>query len=279
MRSDTSVLTSSLTENFRGADRDYVIRIIHTICCLAGDPEFLGHFRTRSKSSLAAAVERHDTARLFEWLVAALSYQGIADAVARDYTQRHGRASWTDFEVGLARHPSCPKLKSYWQFENCRYLKNAESCSEPAHIAACPLPTLPLRNGHLNQMAFSLFLFIRDVAGSDLVAWIDAQLDTADNKVAPDRLEAMIAGLLEPMRCIYGVSDKVLSMALADLLLAAGQHRPCWAEVGAQMIAVDRLVHNFLHRTGVLRRLSAEHAYGPGCYRADGCVGIIDHGV
>jgi hypothetical protein len=41
------------------------------------------------------------------------------------------------------------------------------------------------------------------------------------------------------------------------------------------MIAVDRLVHNFLHRTGILRRLDAEHAYGPACYRAERCVGII----
>jgi hypothetical protein len=81
--------------------------------------------------------------------------------------------------------------------------------------------------------------------------------------------------LLEPLRGIYGVSDKVLSVALADLLLGAGKHRPRWAEVGARMIAVDRLVHNFLHRTGILRRLDAEHAYGPTCYGAERCVGII----
>jgi hypothetical protein len=67
----------------------------------------------------------------------------------------------------------------------------------------------------------------------------------------------------------------VLSVALADLLLGAGQHRLRWAEVGARMIAVDRLVHNFLHRTGILRRLDAEHAYGPACYGAERCVGII----
>jgi hypothetical protein len=125
---------------------------------------------------------------------------------------------------------------------------------------------LPLRNGNLNQMAYSLFLFISDVADGDLVAWIDAQLEAAespatddrleamraalleaaDSPATDDRLEAMRAALLEPLRCIYGVSDKVLSMALAELLLGAGQHRPRWAEVGAQMIAVDRLVHNFL---------------------------------
>ena len=265
----------TLIEKFRRADREYAVSLVHSVCCLAGDPEFLQNRGTGGKNSLAAAVERHDTARLFDWLVEALSYQGIADRIAHDYMQRHGRARWASIAASLARHPSCPKLNSYWQFERCRFQKGAETCAEPTHIAACPLPALPLRNGHLNQMAYSLFLFIRDVVGGDLVAWIDAQLDAADNPAAPDRLETMRGALLEPMRCIYGVSDKVLSMALADLLLGAGRCRPRWAEVGARMIAVDRLVHNFLHRTGILRRLDAEHAYGPACYGAERCVGII----
>ena len=33
------------------------------------------------------------------------------------------------------------------------------------------------------------------------------------------------------------------------------------------MIAVDTLVHNFLHRTGILRRFRADHAYGLACYQ------------
>ena len=34
------------------------------------------------------------------------------------------------------------------------------------------------------------------------------------------------------------------------------------------LVAVDTLVHNFLHRTGILRRLCADHPYGDRCYRA-----------
>jgi hypothetical protein len=41
------------------------------------------------------------------------------------------------------------------------------------------------------------------------------------------------------------------------------------------MIAIDTLVHNFLHRTGILHRFSADHAYGTPCYRAGGCADII----
>jgi hypothetical protein len=43
------------------------------------------------------------------------------------------------------------------------------------------------------------------------------------------------------------------------------------------MIAIDTLVHNFLHRTGILRDLRAPHPYGPRCYAPDGCAAIIEH--
>jgi len=42
------------------------------------------------------------------------------------------------------------------------------------------------------------------------------------------------------------------------------------------MVAVDTLVHNFLHRTGILHRFQADHAYGIACYRSGGCAEIIE---
>jgi hypothetical protein len=64
-------------------------------------------------------------------------------------------------------------------------------------------------------------------------------------------------------------------VALSNLLLGAPLRRG-WADVGASMIAVDTLVHNFLHRTGILHRFRANHAYGPACYRPGGCAEIIE---
>jgi hypothetical protein len=146
---------------------------------------------------------------VFDWLMAALSYQGIADAVAYDYMERHGRAAWRDIDQKLGQAASCPKLKSHWHFHGCRYEKGSRSCAEPEHIGACPLPSHDLRNGHLNQAAYSLFLFIRDLADGDLIGWIDAQLQGANSPPGPDRLTRMAAALIEPMREIYGVSDKL----------------------------------------------------------------------
>jgi hypothetical protein len=139
-------MSSALNQQLSSADRDYAIRLLHRVCCLAGDSEFLARRRSGGRNSIAAAIERHDSARIFNWLVQAFSYQGIADRVADDYMQRHGKARWASIKASLARKPSCPKLRGYWAFYDCQYRKASATCAEPRHMAACPLPRLPLRN-------------------------------------------------------------------------------------------------------------------------------------
>jgi hypothetical protein len=255
---------------------DHAVRLIHAICGLAGSPTLIDDIRADlAADKVAGAIRRHDSAAVFDWLLAALSYQGIADQVAADYMAKHGRAAWADIDRKLDRGVSCPKLKSYWHFHGCRYSKASGTCAEPDHIGACPLPSHDLRNGHLNQTAYSLFLFIRDIVGGDLIGWIDAQLAAANSPPGPARLARMAAALIEPMREIYGVSDKVLAMALSSLLLGAPKKMGRWTEVGGRLIAIDTLVHNFLHRTGTLARFKANHVYGAACYRPGGCADIL----
>jgi hypothetical protein len=134
-----------------------------------------------------------------------------------------------------------------------------------------------LRKGALNQAAYSLFLFIRDVCEGDIVAWLDDQLAGADVGInAVDRAAHMQCGLLEALTNIFGIGNKLWSMILADLLLGADPARERWTTTGAGMIAIDTLVHSFLHRTGVLRRFEAEHPYGARCYAPHGCAEIIN---
>jgi hypothetical protein len=128
----------------------------------------------------------------------------------------------------------------------------------------------------LNQTAYSLFLFMRDVAGSDIVGWIDSRLASVGSIAAPERPARLRQALLEPLGNVYGVANKVLAMALSELLLAGDAKRPLWIEAGTVTIAVDTLVHNFLHRTGMLRDFAAEHPYGSRCYAANGCAEIIE---
>jgi len=223
-----------------------------------------------------AAVQRHDTPAIFDWLVDALSYQGVSDSIAYDYMEQHGRVRWHDIANGLATEPSCSKLTCYWAFEACGYRKSSGSCANPKHQSGCPLPRHDLRNGRLNQTAYSLLLFIRDLAGGDIVGWIDHRLASVDSNPASDRPTRLRQALLEPLGHIYGVSNKVLAMALSDLLLAGDAKRLTWVEAGTVMIAVDTLVHNLLHRAGILRDFGADHPYGARCYAPGGCAAIIE---
>jgi hypothetical protein len=263
-------------ENTMTSGLDHATRLVTRICWLAGDHQLIDHVRRASaRRGVRTAVRRHDTALLFGWLLKSVSYQGIADYVADSYMDRHGQVGWDEIAALLDAGPSCPKLRSYWHFDHCGYKKGRKSCSEPGHFPACPLPTHDLRNGNLNQAAYSLFLFIRDVADGDLVGWIDHSLANARFGSTPNRAAQLRRALLEPLRHVHGASDKVLSLALAHLLLAASKERGLWSEAAVVMIAVDALVHNFLHRTGILARLDAAHPYGPACYATGGCAEII----
>jgi hypothetical protein len=255
---------------------DHAVRVIYRVCCLAGSASLIDNIRADLHAEgVRAAMRKHDTAAVFDWLIAALSYQGISDQVAYDYMEQHGYVRWDDINQKLAHGATCPKLKSYWHFHGCAYQKLSGTCAEPDHISRCPLPTHDLRNGHLNQAAYSLYLFVRDLADGDLIGWIDQRLQVASSPAGPDRLGRMRDAVIAPLREVYGVSDKVLTMALSSLLLGAPKKLRLWHEVGASMIAIDTLVHNFLHRTGILPRFSADHAYGSACYRPGGCADII----
>jgi hypothetical protein len=247
--------------------------LVRQVCGIAGQVTCIDDLRYEAiEAGLLAAVEAHDTGAIFDWLIRQLSYQGISDAVAEGYIHRHGNVTWADIEASLATNPECDKLRGYWAFTDCRYHKGFQTCAEPDQFSDCPLPRHPLRNGRLNQAAYSLFLFIRDIAGGDIVGWIDRQLAVHAD---PTNLVAARAALVDPLRHVYGISDKVIAMALATLLMGAGATRRGWFAVGASFIVVDTLVHNFLVRTGVLDRLAAGHPYGPACYRPGGCADVL----
>ena len=266
-----AMATATLLERRSQSPLDYAVGIVRHVCHVAGPLAFVDDLRTRR--DIVRAIARHDTPALFSWLMGELSFQGIADRVAEGYIARHGNVTWDDVATSLQRPRLCAKLAAYSTFTQCNYTKTSGTCGNPTSLPACPLPTHRLRNGRLNQTAYSLHLFLRDVAGGDLVAWIDQRLATAAIQADGDA-GTMRAALVDPMRSIYGVSDKVLAMALSSLLLT-GKRRKHWFDVGASFVVVDTLVHNFLHRTGILCRLNANHAYGPGCYRPGGCADVL----
>ena len=111
------------------------------LCTLAGSLTFLDEVQRDAQSAgIQQAVRDHDTPTIFDWLLAAFSYQGISDRVARDYMARHGTVSWHMLTEALANPPSCQRLHSHWQFDDCHFAKGSFTCSEPDKIKTCPLP-------------------------------------------------------------------------------------------------------------------------------------------
>ena len=140
--------------NEQGSAINHAVRLIHAVCGLAGSPTLIDEIRAELRADkVRAAIRNRDTGPVFDWLMAAVSYQGISDQVAYGYMEKHGRATWRQIKQGLDRGVSCPKLKSYRHFHDCRYDKISRTCAEPDHISRCPLPKHDLRNGRLNQTA------------------------------------------------------------------------------------------------------------------------------
>lgn len=243
---------------------------MYDVCCLAGSPTLLINADDRVKCSLRRAIVAHDTPVLFDWLVERFNYQGVSDKAAASFIQNNALVRWCDLELLIFEDQHCAKLDSFWTFYNCRYDKMRQSCAQPALFEDCAVPRHTLRNGRLNQLVYSFYLFVRDVTADDIVGWIDEQIEmTASNSHG----ETIVGAF----RGIFGVSDKVLAMALSDLLLAAPPQKERWHKAGYNLIAVDTLVHNFLHRTGILTAYEANHHYGQTCYGANGCAAVLHH--
>jgi hypothetical protein len=96
---------------------EHASRLIIRVCHIAGSASFVDDAReSLAAEGIQAAVRNRDTAVLFDWLVATLSYQGIADQVAYDYMERHGQATWQVIASDLRRRPTCPSLAATGTF-------------------------------------------------------------------------------------------------------------------------------------------------------------------
>jgi len=251
----------------------YATSLIRQVCEVAGQNNIIEETRQSFEEiGLLDAIQRHDSDALYNWLAEAISYQGISDRVAAGYIEAHGGIDAADIRAALDKPHSCGKLTSYWHFEDCGYRKSKRTCNQPRHFRQCPLPRHDLRNGNLSRASYSLFLFMRDVAGGDFVQWIDDRLARADQACEGRRAKRLRDALVVPLQNIFGISN----MSLASLLLAGDPARKLWVEAGAGMIAVDTLVHNWMTRSGILMRLRCEHPYGPSCYGPTGCAMIIE---
>ena len=260
-----------------------IVKIVTIVCQLSKD--FMEQEELHSWESMgilrSEKSKKAKTKLLYECLMGALSYQGIGDMVVNSYRAEHGDVSYFQIARRLkkARREShgklCARLRSFESFTSCGYKKTQPICNNPRMLNRCPLPSHDLLKGVLNIKAYSFFFYIRDICQGDLLTHFDQIIGKHVKTSNPDPTAVIGArdDLITDFKQIFGVGDKLSSMTLSAFLLA-NQNNKAYVKVGQSMIAVDTLVHNFLHRTGILKFYDCQHNYGPGC--SIDCVSIID---
>jgi hypothetical protein len=49
---------------------DHAVRVVHSVCCLSGSASLIDDIRADLRAErIPAAIRRHDTATLFDWLI------------------------------------------------------------------------------------------------------------------------------------------------------------------------------------------------------------------
>ena len=251
-------------------DEQTIIDLIKTVCRL--NPTKVEDFSSDLLEILHSGKPRRLITRLlFKPLFGSLSFQGISDAAAISYQNTHGRITFWHIQRNLrkARRKGafCIKLGSFNTYRDCKYQKTGPKCQNRNIISDCPVGKHDLLKGVLNIKAYSLYFYIRDVCYGDLISHIDRIIDSHENPI--DARDALVKDFTR----IWGVGDKLANMTLSYLLLSdPDKHQRI--RVGQSMIAVDSLVHNFLHRTGILNFYNANHIYGPLCSKH--CLTVLD---
>ena len=113
------------------------VALLTRVCRLAGVPTFEDDIRANLQAEgITRAVQRRDTRRLFDWLMDAVSYQGVSNAVAGSYLAAHGNVRYRQIAKALAQPGErCPKLAGRDAFVGCGYRKIARTFVVPELLA------------------------------------------------------------------------------------------------------------------------------------------------
>ena len=85
-------------------DLENAVTLVRRICELCGEPNLNKDIRASfRKMGLLEAIRQHDSDTIYDWMVEAISYQGISDHVASTYIEQHGSVSAWEIGQGLKR--------------------------------------------------------------------------------------------------------------------------------------------------------------------------------
>jgi hypothetical protein len=208
--------------------------------------------------------------KLYQFLMEAFLYTGGSDqSNYSHYRKQKVKPSFNRIKKALLA-AECPKLVSFDSYIDCGYRKTARTCNKPDLLETCPLPKFDMKRGGLNQMVFSLYFFLRDICQNDFYQFVKDHFDQGKQQV-----KERVQGFIETFSQVYNVGPKLVDMAFSHLFFTQYLGWD-YRAVGAEMVAIDTLVHNFLQRTGTLDEYKKPHKYGVACHTQKGCLGAIE---
>lgn len=257
------------------------LKIVRTICKEKNDfEEIAKHCGEISNTIMKGKEDKKKINEcVYDFFLKSFNYQGVSDKIARSYMEKHPLPTYSEIETWLKDGYGCPKLKDFDSYIECGFNKKHNSCHNNELYSSCPVPEPEMRKGTLNQTAFSLFFFLRDICKRDIVGYFDECLNK--NPDNPNDVNEMRDKAISEIDKILGVGKKLAHMVLSDFLIAVGKDKDfpktSWYATGRSMIVIDTLVHNFLHRTGILKQYNAIHSYGDAsCYGENGCFKVLE---
>ncbi len=152
-------------------DEKTILEMIKIICQL--NPTTVEEFSSDLLEILhSGKSNRLQTRLLFKPLMGSLSFQGISDAAAISYMEKHGRITFwkiqREFRKAKRKGVFCIKLNSFGTFHNCGYQKTEPKCENRNILSDCPVGKHDLLKGILNIKAYSFYFYIQDICGGDL---------------------------------------------------------------------------------------------------------------
>ncbi len=144
-------------------------------------------------------------AKLYKNLIGGFKYVGGSDYVNETvWEQMNPKPTYHRLKEDL-KAPKCPKLHSFTNFNNCGYSKSKRTCNEPQFFSKCPLPRYNMRNGKLNQMVFSVYLFLRDRCDGDFPSFVKGIFGSPQQqeKLSEEELRAAIGNFVGELDQIF----------------------------------------------------------------------------
>lgn len=159
----------------------------------------------------------HKSIKLYRYLLGSFIFAGGGDQANYSYYAKQ-RVKPTFNRIKRALQTvRCPKLVNFEGFTGCGYQKTEPHCREPAFLNSCPLPTFDMKRGSLNQMAFSLYFFLRDVARGNFYA--HTRQHFGEGRLTDEEVNTLLLSFIGKVTKIANVGPKLAYMALSGLFL------------------------------------------------------------